>query len=79
MKCSDLPLTVFENASIFANKSSSFDSKLIMDKENINYLHNQAIGHLVRLNLALIDLETNRILRKGNRRFFESKREQSNL
>lgn len=47
VRCTDLPLTIFENAAQYAHRGSSLDNRMIIDKENVSGHHNQAISYLV--------------------------------
>jgi len=44
VRCSDLPLTVFENAGTYAHRGSSLDNRMSNDAIGC---HNQAISFLV--------------------------------
>jgi hypothetical protein len=52
IKCSDLPLTIFENVSSLY-RGHSLDNRYVIDKENANDFHDKAIDHLVSYNQLL--------------------------
>jgi hypothetical protein len=46
VKCTDLPLTIFENAATMY-RNHSLENRYSFDKENIGAYHNNALDHLV--------------------------------
>ena len=56
IKCSDLPLTVFENAG-HAFRCQSHEGRKSFDKENMRDFHNQAIDHLRQMGYSGKEIE----------------------